>query len=145
MKNWLVFLLGFIAGIVFTIFAAVIIAANNNNRDNGMTFFEQPGETFKLDRFEIMQTLGEGNYALAQGKVKYQYQETDWLSGEKYDVVSYKDSKFVLIINDNGEYYYDEQVIDVPKGKSVQQVGIYRYINKSEDMKTVPIVKLMDE
>ena len=43
MKNWLVFLLGFIVGIVCTIFAAVIIADSQSN-DKGMTFFEQPGE-----------------------------------------------------------------------------------------------------
>ena len=131
MKNWLVFLLGFIVGIVCTIFAAVIIADSQNN-DKGMTFFEQPGECLGADRFEVLQAIG-GNYALAYK------QEYDRFLGYT------NTSLLVLVTNDNGEYYYDEQVIKVPKGKCMRQVGIYKYQTKSEAWKTVPIVKLMDK
>lgn len=51
----------------------------------------------------------------------------------------------VLIMNDNGEYYYDEQIIKVPKGKCMRQVGIYKYQAKSGIEKTVPIVMLMNK
>ena len=48
-------------------------------------------------------------------------------------------------MNDNGEYYYDEQIIKVPKGKCMRQVGIYKYQAKSGIEKTVPIVMLMNK
>lgn len=122
MKNWLVFLLGFIVGIVCTIFAAVIIADSQSN-DKGMTFFEQPGECLVTQGLHVLQAL-DGNYALA---------------------LEYSNNLLVLVTNDDGEYYYDQQYIEVPKGKYMRQIGIYRYQTKSEDWKTVPIVKLMDE
>ena len=122
MKNWLVFLLGFIVGIVCTIFAAVIIADSQSN-DKGMTFFEQPGECLVTQGLHVLQAL-DGNYALA---------------------LEYSNNLLVLVTNDDGEYYYDQQYIKVPKGKYMRQIGIYRYQTKSEDWKTVPIVKLMDE
>ena len=51
----------------------------------------------------------------------------------------------VLVTNDNGELYYDDQVIEVPKGKCMRQIGVYEYQTKSENWKTVPIVQLMNE
>lgn len=51
----------------------------------------------------------------------------------------------VLVTNDTGDYYYDKQVIEVPEGKCMRQVGVYEYQTKSNDWKTVPIVKLMDK
>ncbi len=135
MRKWLVFLLGFIVGIIFTSISVVFIAvsiADQGVSDNGMTFFEQPGECLGTDRFEVLQAI-DGNYALAYK------QEYDRFLGYT------NTSLLVLVTNDNGEYYYDEQVIKVPKGKCMRQIGIYRYQTKSEDWKTVPIVKLMDK
>ena len=51
----------------------------------------------------------------------------------------------MLVTNDNGELYYDDQVIEVPKGKCMRQIGVYEYQTKSENWKTVPIVQLMNE
>lgn len=50
----------------------------------------------------------------------------------------------VLITNDNGEYYYDDQMIKIPKGKTMLQVGIYQYDTRAGLEKTGPIIKLMD-
>lgn len=47
MKKWLVFLLGFIAGILFTFIAAFIINSGTNMGNNGITFFEHPRRMFK--------------------------------------------------------------------------------------------------
>ena len=96
-----------------------------------MTFFEQPGECLSTYQFEVLQAIGN-NYALAYEQVwGYSgYINTDLL---------------VLITNDNGDYYYDKQVIKIPKGKCMRQIGVYKYQAKSEIWKTVPIVKLMDK
>jgi len=131
MKKWIIFLLGFITGIAFTFVVSFIIASGSNSNGNRMTFFEEPGECLSINNFEVMQVVGEG-CALAH-EVKWdsfleRYTSTDLL---------------VLIINDNDEYYYDNQIIKVPLGKCMRQVGIYKYPTKMEIEKTVPIVKLM--
>lgn len=121
MKKLLTFFVGFIFGIVFTIIVAFVISSSSNN--NGMTFFEQPGECLGSRRFEVIQVI-DNNYALAR---------------------EYYDGLVVLITNDNEEYYYDEQNIIVPVGQCIRQVGIYKYETKTGMDKTVPIVKLMDK
>jgi hypothetical protein len=40
---------------------------------------------------------------------------------------------------------YDKQVVKVPAGMCMRQVGIYKYETKLGDLKTVPIVKLMNK
>ena len=132
MKKWAVFLLGFISGIVLTFVTLFVIGASQtiNNR---VTIFEQPGECLSTNNFEVMQVVEDG-CALAH-EVKWnsileRYMPTDLL---------------VLVINDNGEHYYDDQLIKVPKGKCMRQIGIYKYPTKMEIEKTVPIVKLMDK
>ncbi len=133
MKKWLVFLLGFISGIIFTFVVSFIIAGGSNGTNNRMTFFEQPGECLSTNNFEVMQVVGDG-CALAH--------EVQWNSFyEGYESTDL----LVLLINDKGEYYYDDQIIKVPKGKCMRQVGIYKYPTKMEIEKTVPIVKLMDK
>ena len=133
MRKWLVFLLGSIVGGIFTIVTILTIAVlySGTARNNGMTFFEQPGECLSTYQFEVLQAIGN-NYALAYEQVwGYSgYINTDLL---------------VLITNDNGDYYYDKQVIKIPKGKCMRQIGVYKYQAKSEIWKTVPIVKLMDK
>ena len=49
-----------------------------------------------------------------------------------------------LLINKAGKYYYDEEIVKVPKGKVARQVGIYQYPNKEGMIKTVPIIEIRD-
>ena len=51
----------------------------------------------------------------------------------------------VLIYNENGSPYYDDQIISAPKNKCFRQIGIYRYKTPLGFEKTVPIVMLMDK
>ncbi len=132
MKNWICFLLGFISGIVFTFIATIVIASGSSASNNGMTFFEQPGECLDAKAFEVMQVL-DSNYALAH-EIKWNYVLERYVPTDL----------LVLVTNDNGEYYYDDQIIKIPKGKCMRQVGIYKYQTRMEIEKTVPIVKIMD-
>lgn len=50
-----------------------------------------------------------------------------------------------LIVNDEGKYYYDDQIIEIPEGKVARQVGIYQYPTRNEDVKTVPIIEILDK
>ena len=132
MKKWLVFLLGFLAGIAFTVVVALIVASGSSSSIDGASFFEEPGECLSTNQFEVMQAIGD-NYALA-----YEQEYDNYLGYTNTYLL-------VLLTNDNGECYYDKQVIKVPKGKCMRQIGVYKYKTKSEIWKTVPIVKLMDK
>lgn len=125
MKKWIVFVLGFVSGIVF-LFLVLLIIGKTYATNDGMTYFEKPGKCISTKDFEVMQVVGEG-YALAREKK------------------GYVGGILVLVTNDNGELYYDDQVIEVPKGKCMRQIGVYEYQTKSENWKTVPIVQLMNE
>ena len=137
MKKWVVFLLGLISGVVLTLVTMVILAmgANTNANNNGVTLFDQPGECLNAKAFEVMQVV-DNNHALAH--------EVEWNDVlERY--VQTGLGLLVVVTNDNGEYYYDDQIIEVPQGMCMSQVGIYRYQTRMDMEKTVPIVKLMSK
>lgn len=135
MKKWVVFLLGLISGVVLTFVAMVILAmgANTKANNNGITLFDQPGECLNAKAFEVMQVV-DNNHALAH-EVEWNELLEDYM----------QTGVLVLVTNDNGEYYYDDQIIEVPQGMCMRQVGIYRYQTRMDMEKTVPIVKLMSK
>ena len=135
MKKWVVFLLGMIAGGVLTFVMMLVLAigANTNANNNGITLFDQPGECLNAKAFEVMQVV-DNNHALAH-EVEWDELLEDYM----------QTGLLVLVTNDNGEYYYDDQIIEVPQGMCMRQVGIYRYQTRMDMEKIVPIVKLMSK
>lgn len=137
MKKWVVFLLGMIAGgvLTFVVMLVLAIGANTNANNNGVTLFDQPGECLNAKAFKVMQVV-DNSHALAH--------EVEWNELlERY--VQTGLGLLVLVTNDNSEYYYDDQIIEVPQGMCMRQVGIYRYQTRMDMEKTVPIVKLMSK
>ena len=136
MKKIWVFLLGVLTGIIITCVTLAIIGQKINNGDgpstrktSGMTFFEQPGDIIETSNVKVFQALGNGAaLAKCRGDGGYIYIGPN-----------------VLLYNEEGRPYYDDQVIDAPKGKCFRQVGIYRYSANSGVGKTVPIVMIMDK
>ena len=124
MKNFIVFILGLISGGVLIIGLIMILAIGANESDKGMTMLEQPGECMSTNSFSVTQVIDE-NAALAR--------ETDLFS-----------DLLVLLVNDEGILYYDNQIINIPEGKCARQVGVYKYTTHSGIEKTVPIVKIME-
>lgn len=136
MKKIWVYLLGVLTGIVITVIVlAVIGVAMNAKNDpgtrmtNGMSFFDAPGDIVEPSSVKVFQALGDGA-ALAECKGDGNYIYT---------------GPNVLLYNEDGQPYYDEQVINVPQGKCFRQVGIYRYPTKGGTDKTVPIVMILDK
>lgn len=125
MKKWILFVLGFVSGMVF-LFLVLLIIGKTYATNDGMTYFEKPGKCISTKDFEVMQVVGEG-YALAKEKK------------------GYVGGILVLVTNENGELYYDDQVIKVPEGKCMRQIGVYEYQTRMETTKTVPIVQVMNE
>ena len=120
------FLGGFIAGVVTTILVAFLIYVANKPNDGllGLTIFPEKGECMAIkNEIEIFQVL-EPNMALAR-------------TGNIGDII---DRIVILLVNYEGETYYDEQKINIPANKCARQIGTYQYTTKGKDIKTVPAV-----
>ena len=131
MKKWVVYLLGILTGVVLTQVGITLFAyISNANSDDGITFFENPGKIAEDKAFKVFQVLDD-DAALVKAQ-----------SDEEFDLYF---GKVYLLVNDEDEFYYDEQKITAPAGKVFRQVGIYRYPTKRNDIKTVPVIMLMDK
>lgn len=130
MNKWVYFGLGVIAGIVLTFVFAYIYNASMAKGNDGLTWFEEPGEVVDVKSYKVFQVIGD-DAALVEGQT---YENREIYTGTVY-----------LLINEEGKYYYDEEIIRVPDGKVVRQVGIYKYPTKSDFIKTVPIIEIMDK
>ena len=129
MKKWLIFVGGVATGVVLTFLFAVLFSSRTGS-NNGATWFEKPGDVIEVKSFKVFQVLDK-DAALVSG-VTY----------EKYDIYS---GAVYLLTNEDGKYYYDDEVVKVPDGKVARQVGIYQYQTKAELDKTVPIIQIFDK
>jgi hypothetical protein len=122
MKKIWVFILGILSGVVLTIVALLVIGSVMN-KNNGINFFDEPGEVVNVSELEVFQVLGDG-VALA--------------NESPFGMTVY------LIYDENGNSYYDNQIVSVPNGKCFRQVGTYKYKANNGMLKTVPVVTLID-
>ena len=134
MKKWLIFGGGVLTGVVLTFVFAIIFSASRSGGSNGTTWFEKPGDVIDVKAFQVFQVLGE-NAALVHG----QTHEDENLDFEIFTGAVY------LLTNEDGKYYYDDEVVRVPEGKVARQVGIYQYQTNSDFGKTVPIIQIMNK
>ena len=146
MKKWMFFVAGIVVGFVV---AFLIDAIGNKNsaepqakeevkveadpepesEDNvNAHYFEEPGDIIEGKSFKVFQVLAK-DAALVRGKSEY-----DMYLGTIY-----------LMVNDDKKYYYDDEIVKVPSGKVVRQIGVYRYPTRDEMIKTVPIIMIVDK
>ena len=133
MKNFLIFLAGFVSGIICLFLISLAIASGSNDDPQGipgLTMFEQPADVIPSDSFEVLQVVSGGNALANAGKKSY---------GGSYTYYG----MVVLFIADENTHYYDDQIISVPRGKCVRQIGTYQYETKM-GYKTVPAVAIFD-
>ena len=138
MKDFIIFICGFVVGALVVFFVCLFIGTATGNtqspqiieqtKNEDINLFEEPGEVLKYDKYKVFQVLDD-SHALVRSNLNY----------------SWYDGPIFLITNDEGKFYYDEEVIKVPKGKVMRQVGIYRYMSAMEQNKTVGIIKIMDK
>ena len=124
MKKWVVYLLGVLTGVILTVLVLFVLYQASDPMDHNITWFEQPGDIVKEKGFEVFQVLDD-NAALAFGEGDMR--------------VTY------VVYNNDGKFYYDGEVVKIPEGKVARQYGIYRYQNREQMEKTVPIVRIVDK
>ena len=131
MKKIFIFIGGVITGAILMI-AVFMFVANENSTYNGITLFEEEGECISENSFKVFQVLDSGE-ALAN-EIEQEVFSTIIPTGLT-----------VLFLNENGQSYYDGQVIKIPSGKCAKQIGIFKYSAKSGMEKTVPIVGIRNK
>ena len=127
MKKWLIFLGGVVTGVLLTFLFAFMFSSQKETsvkENSGLTMFEQPGDVITEKSFKVIQAL-EQCAALADGEKEYM--------------------TTFLLVNDEGKYYYDHEIVKVPSGKVARQVGIFKYTSGGGLDRTVPVVKFMDK
>lgn len=129
MKKVLIFLGGLVTGVLLTLLISWAIVSNQaeTEADDVIKMFDEPGEVIETQSFKVFQAITEGA-ALAHA-------EDDGL----YMGVT------CLLKDDEGKYYYDQEIVEIPEGKVAKQVGIFRYETAAGLSTTVPIVKIMNK
>lgn len=142
MKKVIVFISGFVVGIVVTFLVLFFISLANKPDDGlpGLTIFPEKGECItSKGGIEIFQVLAP-NMALANTVGEN-------ITGEESieDLMKKTQERInpivVLIVNNEDKTYYDGQRIEIPANKCARQIGTYQYTTKQDNFeKTVPAV-----
>lgn len=127
------FILTYVAGIVtgcvlLFVIGCIINAKNSSAQKEDIVMFDSPRNAVPGKSFKVVQVLPDGN-ALAS---------VDNVYDDNFGIV-------VLFLGDENTSYYDDQKIEIPKGKVAKQIGNYSYMSRMKIEKTVPVVKIMDE
>jgi hypothetical protein len=129
MKSFLSFIAGLVVGAGLIIAIGYISGNQAAEPDNGITIFENEGERIGTESiYKVIQVVDGGALAI-----------------EIYDELWMPTELAVLFWDESGNGFYDNQVITVPKGKCIRQLGLYRYINKDNISKTVPVVAIRNK
>lgn len=123
MKNWLVYLLGIITGIVLTFGFAFCVNQSKNSGIIGLEMFDEPGDYMEYSQFEVFQVVTDG-CALANADDSY--------------------SAVVFILPNENQQFYDDQTIVLGSDQCAQRVGTYRYDTKMGVEKTVPAIRIVE-
>ncbi|MCR5298794.1 MAG: hypothetical protein K6D57_05815 [Paludibacteraceae bacterium] len=130
MEKWVLFIVGALTGTVLTIGGLFYYHTSGEfntgeaRKDStlsmqklprGAIIFEKPERAFEEETLEVSRTVAN-HTALVTGKEK----------GQEY-----------LLTNDESKFYYDNEIIIVPREKMLQQIGVYH-----SSISTVPIVRI---
>ena len=141
MKKVWVFILGAIAGAIIALGIVFIVNRIEDAKfeeefgylDTGISLFNEPGDSVPFKTLKVFQVLPNGS-ALALA--------TKLANPQDYDFIG---ESVVLVLPNEKSSYYDGKIIKLPAGKVFRQIGTYRYENKKEFIKTVPIIAYYDK
>ena len=140
MKKWQFFCGGLVTGVVLTILFAVVINSLSIGKEANGGTQESVGESSMKDDIKLFDEPGD---IIEENSLKVFQVITDHTALVR-NINSYVGTVY-LITNKDNEYYYDTQEINIPKNKEIRQIGIYRYPNQNDVIKTVPIIMIMNK
>lgn len=130
MKKIFIFVGGVVTGAILMIVVSMLITGENSTH-NGITLFEKEGECISENPFKVFQVLDSGKALANEVKQGYTTLISTGLT--------------VLFLNEDGQSYYDNQVIKISSGKCAKQIGIFKYSTQSGMEKTVPVVGIRNK
>lgn len=116
------------AGVLFVYSKTLHHTTETEQESDGISMFEGRGQAMSESSFKIFQTIDD-KHALASGITDENY---GWYMGIT-----------VMILGDENDHFYDDQIIKRSSGKKFYQVGTYKYTTRTQECKTVPIVALL--
>lgn len=137
MKNFLIFLSGFICGTVL-LFVIVKTTTLLTNKSDDLVMFEKDGECFDTDKIVVFQAMGEG-IALAQFGGPDDSEIGVVLSNFIRNITG---TTVLLLDEKSKKSFYDGEVISIPEGMCAKQVGTFRYETQNGTFITVPVVAI---
>ena len=145
-KNILIFISGFICGIVTLLIFQFALDSSNKDALSGLKLSDKKGECINTDNAKVLQVISL-NAALAVQLNKKTKLDKDlgFLSGviDMADMaMSAAAGKLMLVLGEENQAFYDGEEIKLPKGKCFRKAGIYQYENKDNNLKTIPAVKI---
>ncbi|MDT3357247.1 MAG: hypothetical protein LIR35_06675 [Bacteroidota bacterium] len=145
MSKGLTYFLGIVTGIILTFgFFAVIAYTSKQDEEgdtktekqvklpNGVTMLDTPVPFDEAKNFEIIQVVFD-DAALANSGKEMEYTGS----------IFYTDP-VVLILSEQKNTFYDDQIVKCPKDSKVMRVGTYKYQTKMGVWKTVPIIRFVN-
>lgn len=144
MSKGLTYFLGVLTGVLLTLgFFAVksysskdeaggVETEESAELPDGVTMLDEPVPFSEAKNFKVLQVVFE-DAALAQSEKKMKYTGS----------TIYTDP-IVLIVADQSNTFYDDQIVKTPKDCKVMQVGTYNYETQI-GWKTVPIIRFIEE
>lgn len=129
MKKFLCFILGMITMLVILVVLNLYTNHYYEGDDYyipGLTIFseKQTGDNFSYNSVKVIQVVEQGAALVLPNKE---------LTFEPV----------ILLLGEKTKSFYDNQIINIPKGFHLSQVGLYRYENKLNFTKTVPAVVIV--
>lgn len=137
MKNFLIFLSGFICGTVL-LFVITKTTTLLTNKSDDLVMFEKDGECFDTDELVVFQALEKG-MALAQFGGPDDSEIGVVLSNFIRNITG---TTVLLLDEKSKKSFYDGEVISIPEGMCAKQVGTFRYETQNGTFITVPVVAI---
>ena len=134
----LIFIAGIATGVALT-FLFAYLSFNTNSGFDGKTLFDKPGQCISDNSFQVISVLYNGD-ALAMEIIPQE-------SSSNGIVMAQPPTTELIVLFQGGDKsaYYDDQIITIPAGKCVRQIGVYKYTSKMGLEKTVPIVSISNK
>lgn len=124
-RKFLLFFGGLLTGVILLFAISYIRTCNNHGPC--IDIFEKPVQVISISDFRVIQVFDDGS-ALATADYS--------VSGDPSNI-----GVAVLFPVPEEGAYYDEQKIHIEEDKVLKQIGVFRYVNRQNVEKTVPVVK----
>lgn len=143
MKFFIGLLVGFVCGAVVVFLLVVGIGPMMKGvSDQGLTLFEKPKDCITKNSLKVFQVLDSNKALVMEQRKAFSDMPTEMQDMFSTITDALVNAPVMLLVGEETEHYYDEQIIKIPVKQCAKQIGVYKYQNKEDMFKTVPAVSI---